>query len=370
MIVVLTLAVASLAWANGANDNFKGVATLYGSRTVSFMTARYWATLTTAAGGLASLWIANGLAQSFSGGVIGTGFRTDATLISTALAGGATVMLATRLGMPASTTHALLGAWVGSAIVTSSEAIDWSLLMTRFAKPLVVSPLLSMLLAGGLYWVLSRVRRRMRISGETCVCVGSSAVALVPAGALARDSSSAAEMDLCVADTAQCVQNYRGQFFGVRAQSIVNAAHFLASGAVCLARGSNDTPKVAALLIGAGLFAEFSSLSLLTWVVAPMLFGGWLESHRVARTMGRHITTMNTGQGLTANLVAAFLVLSASTMGLPVSTTHVVCGAIFGIAMVNRQADLRVVSQIVTTWVTTLPLGFLLGAACSGVIAA
>lgn len=78
--------------------------------------------------------------------------------------------------------------------------------------------------------------------------------------------------------------------------------------------------------------------------------------------MSRKITDLNPGQGLTANLATAGLVLGASRLGLPVSTTHVSCGTIFGIGMVSRSARWRTIGQILLTWVTTLPLGFLLGA--------
>ena len=79
--------------------------------------------------------------------------------------------------------------------------------------------------------------------------------------------------------------------------------------------------------------------------------------------MSRRIADLNPGQGLTANLATAGLVLGASRLGLPVSTTHVSCGTIFGIGLVNRSARRRTIVQILLTWVTTQPLGFLLGGA-------
>ncbi len=69
---------------------------------------------------------------------------------------------------------------------------------------------------------------------------------------------------------------------------------------------------------------------------------------------------MNVGQGLTANLVTAFLVLVASRFGLPVSTTHVSCGALFGIGTVTRQARWKTIRTIIAAWVTTLPIAALL----------
>lgn len=94
-----------------------------------------------------------------------------------------------------------------------------------------------------------------------------------------------------------------------------------------------------------------------------MAAGGWLNSRKEAETMSRHITVLNTGQGLTANLMTAFLVLGASRMGVPVSTTHVSCGAIFGIGLVNGKREWSTIGKIGATWLTTLPLGFALGVA-------
>ena len=66
---------------------------------------------------------------------------------------------------------------------------------------------------------------------------------------------------------------------------------------------------------------------------------------------------MNPGQGFTANLVTAVLVAGASRFGLPVSTTHVSVGSLFGIGVVNRTARARTIATILLAWVTTLPIG-------------
>lgn len=69
--------------------------------------------------------------------------------------------------------------------------------------------------------------------------------------------------------------------------------------------------------------------------------GGVLHSQKIAKTMGKRITDLSVGQGLSANLVTAAVVLSASRLGLPVSTTHVSCGLIFGIGLVNGKGSGR-----------------------------
>ena len=83
---------------------------------------------------------------------------------------------------------------------------------------------------------------------------------------------------------------------------------------------------------------------------------GLLAARRVARTMSCRITEMNDGQALTANLVSACCVIFASRFGVPVSTTHVSCGSLFGIGIVNRRAHGRMIATILAAWVTTMPV--------------
>lgn len=90
--------------------------------------------------------------------------------------------------------------------------------------------------------------------------------------------------------------------------------------------------------------------------------GGIISARRVADTMSRKITRLNPGQGLTANLITALLVSSASKLGLPVSTTHVSVGSLFGIGLVNGTALRRTVLSILLAWVTTLPIATALAA--------
>jgi len=82
----------------------------------------------------------------------------------------------------------------------------------------------------------------------------------------------------------------------------------------------------------------------------------------VAETMSHKITVMNHGQGFSANLATGFLVMAASLFGLPVSTTHVSVGALFGIGLTSRQADFRVIRNIMLSWLVTLPCAAIIGA--------
>ena len=78
--------------------------------------------------------------------------------------------------------------------------------------------------------------------------------------------------------------------------------------------------------------------------------GGLAGARRVADAMTNRITVMNAGQGFTGNIVTAFLVTCASRWGMPVSTTHVSCGALFGIGIANRQAHWKFIRTILAAW--------------------
>src|SRR5215218_135633 len=161
LIALLFLIVCFLAWSNGANDNFKGVASLYGSRTCGYRVAITWATATTAAGSLTAIVLAQELMKRFSGkGLVPDALTTEpAFLLAVALATGATVMLATRLGFPISTTHGLTGALVGAGLVNAPGAVNFAALGKNFITPLLLSPLLA-IMVGGLLYILFRAMRR------------------------------------------------------------------------------------------------------------------------------------------------------------------------------------------------------------------
>ncbi len=368
-----------LAWSNGANDNFKGVATLYGSRTLGYRAALAWASLATLAGCVCSIVLAHGLVATFSGqGLLTNGAIGDTALAAVGMAAGATVLLATWLGLPTSTTHALAGALVGAALLSGPAAINGSVLLSRFAQPLLLSPLLAIGLTVLLYHGLHSLRVVAGIGSESCLCVGEVRphLALGPARGVAANvvavvHTPPAPIALSTGTQVECAERYTGAMVGVRVQTAVDVLHVLSAGAVCFARSVNDTPKIAAILLTAGAARGVMSGNLVLVLVSlAVLAGGIVQSRKVAQTMSRRITELNTGQGLTASLVTATLVLGASRLGVPVSTTHVSCGAIFGIGAVNGRRDWSTIGKILAAWVTTLPLALGLGAALHFLLAA
>lgn len=307
MLILITIAVVVVAYANGANANFKGVASLFGSGTTSYRTAVNWAAVTTAAGCVAAMFLAASMLKTFSGkGLVPEALIAQPLfLFSVAAGAGVTGLLATRCGFPVSTTHMLTGALLGAGWVEGE--VNVARLWESFIRPLLFSPVLAVALGAAVYLVLKTLR-------------------------LAPDHRT----------------------------RTLDALHFLSAGAVCFARAVNDTPKIAALLLGVGCLHGSAGMILIALAMAA---GGLISAKQVAETMAHKITDMNPGQGFAANLATALLVTTANVSGLPVSTTHVSVGALLGIGITTRQAKWRTVIPVLAAWVITLPFSALVTAA-------
>jgi PiT family inorganic phosphate transporter len=361
--LILVLAVVFLALSNGANDNFKGVASLFGSRTVGYRVALAWATVTTAAGSLAALVLAEALVRRFSGrGVVPDALASSEPYLVAIVAGAAlTVLVASVLGLPISTTHAIAGAMVGSGVMAVGSAVQLGSLGKTIVLPLLLSPVLAVALGVAVYGGLNALRRALRVARaeDVCLCVGETApVAFASGGAIALRATGPS-VQIAVAHKADCAGRYSGRVLGVSGQRLVDVAHFASAGVVSFARGLNDTPKIAAVLLASPILGPHASL---VAVAVAMAIGGVVGARRVAETMSHKVTEMSTGQGLSASLATGSLVLAASLAGLPVSTTHVSVGALAGIGLSNGRADLSVIRNIVLSWVATLPIAAALSA--------
>jgi PiT family inorganic phosphate transporter len=360
VMILVVGAVLLLAYSNGANDNFKGVATLFGSGTTTYPVALGWATLTTFLGCLVALWLASGLVETFRGkGLVPDEIAAHPPfLLAVALGAAGAVLIATWLGLPVSTTHALTGGLVGAGLVLASSDVRLSKLGSSILLPLFTSPLLALSLTFLAYPALRRGRRASGLTLHTCICIDgvTEPTRIEPDGSVCLLRTG---VTVVVDQAASCRQHYEGRLVGIEMGRLLDGVHFLSAGAVGFARGLNDTPKLVALL----LIADVVPVNVGLWLVSVvMAVGGLVNARRVAETMSRKITPMSPGQGLTANLVTALLVTVASRLGLPVSTTHVSVGSLFGIGMVTRKAHLSMVVTILLAWATTLPLSAVLAA--------
>ena len=345
LITLLAVAALFLAFSNGANDNFKGFATVWGSATLDYRRALIIATIAAIAGSIASVLLANGLIKQFSG----MGLVPDEVIalpaFSLAVAAGAaaTVMTATRVGLPISTTHALVGGLVGAGLAIGAGDVNIGKLGTAFFLPLLLSPVISATLGFLAYKALPKYK------AETdCVCV----VEAQPAANGAALASTIAMPEVVIGSEANCPVHDQA-IARTTVSGVLDKAHIMSAATICFARSVNDTPKLAALMLAVNLGGP--NISLLA-IAGAMALGGLLLSRRVAETMSQKITPLDPQQGVPANFITAMLVLAASKFGLPVSTTHVAVGAISGVGAAHGTLDTSVLRNILLSWVGTLPM--------------
>ena len=232
--------------------------------------------------------------------------------------------------------------------------------MAKLGKTFVLPLLLSPLLAAGIGLLVYRLLRQ-RLAQAECACL-ITPNAIAPSAVMAG-ADNALQIpqpppmpQLIVASNTECDQLTGPGQAQLKRWSIPHALdylHIASASLICFARAVNDTPKLAALLVAVPLLSAQASLVL---IAAAMVFGGLVLSQRVAQTMSQRVTRMNTTQGLSANLITAVLVLSASQFALPVSTTHVSVGAIAGVGVSGNTLKASALKAILLSWLATLPM--------------
>jgi PiT family inorganic phosphate transporter len=361
MTIILLCLVAALAFANGANDNCKGVATLVGFGAARPRAALLYAMITTAIGAAVSFFLAGGLIKSFSTGLFATGTPLGTPFFIAVLAGAfGWVLFATVTGLPVSTTHAITGALLGAGLVAfGNTRIQWPFLGSKFAVPLAVSPLLSLAIVYVVAWPVVFVVSRL---ANRCVCVTQPQPALATAGAMAASPGTAlAHLNVVVDYESNCDPATAV----ATTSTVANGIHWLSAGMVGFARGWNDAPKIAALALVA-LAANTNGMAIgFAIVTVAMAVGGLVAGRKVLETLSKKVTAMPMAESLTASLTTATLVSLASWNALPVSTTHVSTGAIVGAGLKNdpKKVKWSKVGEIVLSWLITLPVAALIAAA-------
>jgi PiT family inorganic phosphate transporter len=260
------------------------------------------------------------VAATIASGLVDTTVVT-LTVVAAGLAGGITWNLVTwLLGIPSSSSHALIGGVIGSTIAASGgSAVLWHGLVSKVVLPAVLSPIIAALVAATGTWLLYRISRSMTTAA-------------------------------------------RGH--GFRIGQIGSACM------VSLAHGTNDAQKtmgvITLALIVNKTIATGSNAPI--WVIvccalaisAGTYLGGW----RVIRTLGKGLVEIEAPQGMAAESASAAVILLSSSFGYSLSTTHVATGSIIGTGLGKKGAEVRwnVAGRMATAWVFTLPAAGLVGA--------
>lgn len=358
-MIEVTAAIAlvmALAWSNGANDVAKGIATLAGSGVTSARRALFWGSFCTLCGGIAAAWWGAALLKTFGSDFMTAGFQIDLIFVTSALGGAsAWVLLATRLGLPVSTTHALLGGIVGGVLsAAGTDGLHTAAVANKALAPLLLSPLLAVALCAAILLLARWIGRRVPSWRPGC----------------------------CPKEQWQhnpyaCATDHPSPLKRITREQLWHGLHWLSSGVTNFARALNDVPKIAAFLLLtitlAPQSAALSDVPTIGWIIAVsivMTAGSWWGGQRVLDVMAHRVAAIEPASGLAANTGTSLLVLAATPLGLPVSTTHVSTGSLMGLRWTNGSAPTEgdALKMILFGWVVTLPVGAVTAAGLSGVL--
>lgn len=317
LLVVVVATALTFAFTNGFHDTANAMATSIVTRALRPRLAVALSAVLNFLGAFLSLKVAATIAEDI---VIGDAITL--TVVFAGLLGGMMWNLLTwYLGLPSSSSHALIGGVVGATLVSAgSSAVRGTTAVADVLVPAVLSPLLAMLVAGIGTWLIYRILRN------------------VPARIRSR---------------------------GIRMGQIGSAS------LVSLAHGSNDAQKtmgvITLALIVQGTIRDEASVP--TWVIvssaAAMASGTYVGGWRIIRTMGKGLTPIRSPQGFAAESSSAAVILAASNAGFPLSTTQVCCGSIVGAGAGRRLSGIRwgVLARIAMIWLATIPAAGVVGAA-------
>jgi inorganic phosphate transporter, PiT family len=321
LLVGLILTALAFDFLNGLHDAANSIATVVATRLISPVKAVLFAAFFNFAAYFLTIAIPqlHAVAETIGKGIIEKDLVTPGVIFG-ALAGAMFWNIVTWLkGIPSSSSHALVGGLVGAGVAHAGmEGIQWPGL-NKTVVAIVLSPTIGMILA--------------------------MMVMLLSSWALHRLTAA-------------------------RAESTFRLLHLFSSAAYSLSHGLNDAQKtmgiITVLLYSTGyLHGDFEvphwvAISCYIAIAAGTMTGGW----KIIETMGSRITKLSQHQGFSASIAGSIVVFTASTLGIPVSTTHTITGSIIGAGVARRASSVRwgVAGNVITAWVITIPASAAVGA--------
>jgi len=387
-----------MAWGVGANDVANAMGTSVGSKAITIKQAIIIATFFEFAGA----FLAGGqVTATIRKGIIETSSITNSPeilvygMLASLLAASIWLLVASRWGWPVSTTHTIVGAIVGFAIVgIGMDAVKWGKIGT-IVSSWVVSPVLAGSIAYALFISVQKLilgttdplKNAKRYVPYYIFLVGF-IIALVTLMKGLKHVGIHLETseNIMIAILTGVVVMFIGKYFisklkldpeadrdfhFTNVEKIFGVLMMITACAMAFAHGSNDVANaigplaaVISIVNSGGELAQKSPLPI--WVLllgaAGIVIGLITYGHKVIATVGTGITELTPSRGFAATLAAATTVVIASGTGLPISTTHTLVGAILGVGLARGIAalNLNVVRTIFMSWVITLPAGAIL----------
>ncbi|MEW6357761.1 MAG: inorganic phosphate transporter [Planctomycetota bacterium] len=315
LVLVLVVGFALLFdFTNGFHDAANAIATSVATKVFTWRQA----VVTTAIANLVGAFLSTRVASTIEHGLV---TQTTQVVVLAGIVGAVSWNLVTwRLGLPSSSSHALIGGLLGAgALHGGARAVEWRGVWDKVIEPMIASPVIGFVLGAGVMIAINWAIRTKR---------------------------------------------------AVKEAQIFRTLQIISSILVALAHGSNDAQKTMGIITLALVAAKSlpSSAPMPFWVVAvcavAMSLGTLSGGRRIVETAGEKIVKLAPPSGFAASATSAAVIFSASALGAPVSTTHVVIGGIAGVGtqVGDSLVNGRVVRAIAIAWVLTLPSAAAIGA--------
>ena len=316
LYIVAIIGVALLFdFINGFHDSANSIATVVATRVLTPAVAVVWAAVFNF---VAAFLVGTAVAKTIGSGMIDISVVTTSVILAGLVGAIVWDLITWYYGLPTSSSHALIGAYAGAAIAKAGQAAILPAGWTKTLIFIILAPLIGFVLGFvimvAIMWIL------------------------------------------------------RG-FAPSRVDRYFRKLQLLSAAAYSLGHGANDAQKTMGIIAGAlftaGYIKEFTipfwvELAAYSAIAAGTLSGGW----RIIHTMGSKITRLQPVGGFAAETAGAISLFTATSMGVPVSTTHTITGAIIGVGSVRRLSAVRwgIAGQIVWAWILTIPMSAVIAA--------
>jgi len=392
LLILAIIAGAYMAWNIGANDVANAMGTSVGSKALTLWGAVLVAAVFEFTG---AFFVGSRVTSTISKGIIsldvvaGHELEFACGMVAALLAAAIWLNISSRLGWPVSTTHSIVGAVIGFGIVLGGlVAVNWGQVL-QIVLSWIISPICGAIIAVVVYVLLvlpiyrsERPARHLRriVPPATAMVffllslsmfykglknlhldlpVGEAIIIAAIVGAIAAGVAHILLSRRKLHDNTQLAARLRQTEPVFAILQVITACY------MAFAHGANDVansvgPLAAVVsVVRTGVVTAEASVPL--WVLATggvgIVVGLATYGHRVIATIGRRITAITPSRGFSAEFGAATTVLICSKMGLPVSTTHTLVGAVVGVGLARgiRGLDLRVIRDIGVSWLATIP---------------
>ena len=390
LLVVLTLVIGFfMAWGIGANDTANSMSTAVGAKAITPLQAVFIAAILEFTG---SYFFGKHVTETVRKGIINPMVINNVDVViygslSALLAAGVWLLIASYYGLPVSTTHSIIGGIVGYGLLYAGpKIVNWTKL-TYVVLSWIISPILGGLVGFAVFWLirLSILNTKKPYEnakkwapiwiGLAFFIVGMTFYIKTVHG---KDLVKAAVVGLgfaLVAFLASKIWVYFRRDAADEYQAVENifkSVQVITSCYVALAHGANDVANaigpVAAVYSAIKGGLQGFMVPVPKWILAyggiGIAIGVTTYGYRVMKTVGTRITELTNTRGFSIDFSAATVVLVASRMGLPISTTHTVVGAVVGVGLARGLSAINkgVLRDIVVSWFVTIPVAAVLAA--------